>query len=69
MSLKLWVMKPAQFNWCISWREMAIILSWVASTEVKNLLWLKLMTIKWRWPPVKSVTCFTDAETYLTTVV
>ena len=40
----------------------AIVLGWVAETEVQNIILMRLVTIKWRWPPVKCVTAFTDAS-------
>lgn len=40
----------------------AIVLGWVAETEVQNIILMRLVTIKWRWPPVKCITAFTDAS-------
>lgn len=40
----------------------AIVLGWVAETEVQNIILMRLITIKWRWPPVKCVTSFTDGN-------
>jgi len=53
---------PKTFHLSLAWKDKAIILSWVAETEVRNLVWTRLCTIKWRWPPVKCVTAFTDAS-------
>lgn len=38
----------------------AIVLGWVAETEVQNMMLMRLITIKWRWPPVKCVEYFTN---------
>ena len=40
----------------------AIVLGWVAETEAPNIILMRLITIKWRWPPVKCVTAFTDVD-------
>jgi len=40
----------------------AIVLGWVAETEAENIILMRLVTIKWRWPLVKCVTAFTDAS-------
>lgn len=53
---------PEVFQFFPSWRDKAIILSWVAETSAPNILWIRLITIKWRWPPIKCVTVFTDAD-------
>jgi len=39
-----------------------IVLGWVAETEVQNIILMRLVTIRWSWPPVKCVTAFTDAS-------
>ena len=53
---------PKTFQIFPSWRDKAFILSWVAETEAPNLIWIRLITIKWRWPPVVCVEAFTDAD-------
>lgn len=40
----------------------AILLCWVAETEVQNIILMRLVTIRWSWPPVKCVTAFTDND-------
>jgi len=63
MELKLCLKTdPAAFHFSLDWEDKAIILSWVAETSAPNLVWMRLITIKWRWPPVKCVTTFTDAD-------
>lgn len=39
-----------------------IVLAWGAETEVANLLWIKLMTISFRWPPIRVYESFTNKE-------
>jgi len=53
---------PAAFHFSLDWEDKTIILMWVAETSAPNLVWMRLITIKWRWPPVKCVTAFTDAD-------
>ena len=48
------------FSFEFSLKDRAIILSWVAGTEAPNIVWMRLITIKWRWLPIRCVTCFTD---------
>jgi len=40
----------------------AIVLGWVAETEIQNVILIRILTIKGRWPPVKCVTAFTDVD-------
>lgn len=44
----------------LQFSDRAIIISWVAETSAPNIIWMRLVTIKWRWPPIKCVACFTD---------
>lgn len=53
---------PVAFRFSLDWKERAIILSWVAETEAPNLVWIRLITIKWRWPPMRCVAAFTDTD-------
>jgi len=52
---------PKTFQAFPSWGDKAFIISWVAETSAPNWIWIRLITIKWRWPPIKCKTCFTDA--------
>ncbi len=58
--LCLEVDKKKVFSFEFSKSDRAIIISWVAETSAPNMVWLRIVTIKWRWPPIKCVTCFTD---------
>ena len=58
--LRLEVDKKKVFSFKFSLGDRAIILSWVAGTEAPNIVWLRLITIKWRWPPVRCIECFAD---------
>jgi len=53
---------PAAFRLSLDLEDKAITLCWVAKTEVPKLVWTRLITIKWRWPPVRCVTAFTDVD-------
>jgi len=52
--------KKKVFSFKFSFGDRAVILSWVAGTEVPNIAWVRLITIKWQWPPVRCVECFAD---------
>jgi len=51
---------PRHFNIFFSSEDKALIIAWAAETEAQNLTWMRLATVKWRWPPIKVITCFTD---------
>jgi len=53
---------PAAFHFSLDREDKAIIFQWVAETSAPNLVWMRLITIKWRWPPIKCLTVFTDAD-------
>jgi hypothetical protein len=42
----------------------ALVLSWHAETEVQNILLLRVVTLRLRWPLVRVVTCFIDRRDY-----
>ena len=52
---------PLEFTG-ISLENKVIALAWVAETELQNIILMRLVTIGWRWPPVKCVTVFTNAD-------
>ena len=58
--LMLEVDKKKVFSFEFSRSDRAIIISWVAETNVSNMVWIRIVSIKWRWPPIRCVTCFTD---------
>ena len=58
--LMLEVDKKKVFSLEFSRKDRAIIISWVAETSAPNIVWVRIVSIKWRWPPIKCVTCFTD---------
>jgi hypothetical protein len=58
--LRLEVSTEKTFSLEFSRSDRALILSWVAETSAPNIVWMRLITIKWRWPPIMCVTCFTD---------
>ncbi|MBA7651753.1 hypothetical protein ES703_59572 [subsurface metagenome] len=53
---------PASFGITWSWRDRAIILSWVAETEAPNLIWMRMVVFKLGWPPIRHVVNFTDRD-------
>ena len=46
----------------ISRKDRAIVCGWRRETVSPGIIWFRLLTIKWHWPPVKVITCFTDCE-------
>jgi len=35
-------------------------LFWVRNTQFKNIIWMRITSIGWRWPPIKWAAAFTD---------
>jgi len=61
-SLYLEIIGPKTFSIDFSWSDKAIILGWFAETSMANIIWMRLITIRWGWPPVRCVECFTDVD-------
>lgn len=53
---------PAEFGIACSWRDRAIILSWVAETEVHNLMWIRIVVFKLAWPPIRRGGFYCDRD-------
>ncbi len=49
---------------CLEWdsRLRGFVLGWCAETEVANVLWIRLITISFRWPPVRFYESFMCEE-------
>ncbi len=60
--LSLNVVSSPVFRITLSWRDKTVTLSWIADTEVSNIIWWRLITIKCQLPPIVVVECFTDKE-------
>ena len=58
LSLEVEGPKVRNVPW-ISRRDKAIVCGWAQNTVVPNIIWFRLLTIKWRWPPIRVFTCFT----------
>ena len=39
--------------------EKAVILHWTGATFLSNIVWMRLVALRFRWPPVKALSCFT----------
>lgn len=63
ITLRLGLIGPPIRNgpW-ISWKDKAVGCGWTRRTELPNIIWFRLMTIKWRRPPIKVITCFTSID-------
>ena len=53
---------PVSFGADFYWREATIVLGWVAETSAPNMVWMRIISIKLGWPPVRWVTAFTDTD-------
>ena len=39
--------------------ERAVILHWTGATILRNIVWMRFVALRLRWPPVKVLSCFT----------
>ena len=66
MKLSLKVLSPTLFVFSPKWEEVkekkAVLLAWLNPTEVSNVIYWRSLTLRWGWPPIIWVSCFTDAE-------
>lgn len=49
------------FQCRISIPDLAFIMHWVGRTNLANVIWTRFISLKLEWPPVKSISCFTNA--------
>jgi len=47
------------FNVGFSSEEKALILHWTGETVLSNIVWMRFVALRLRWPPVKVLSCFT----------
>lgn len=43
----------------VSLRERAVILHWSGQTILHNIVWMRFLALRAKWPPVKVLSCFT----------
>ena len=43
----------------VSQQEKAVILHWTGETILANIVWMRFVALRLRWPPVKVLSCFT----------
>lgn len=41
-----------------------LVFCWIAETEVSNIILIRLLALRLRFPPIKIVTAFTDKREY-----
>lgn len=47
-----------RFKVALSRRHRAILLCWTAETELPNVLWVRLIVLRFGWPPVNHIEAF-----------
>ena len=47
------------FNVGYSSQDRAVILHWTGETCLSNIVWMRFVALRFRWPPVKVLSCFT----------
>ena len=47
------------FNVGYSSQDRAVILHWTGETCLRNIVWMRFVALRLRWPPVKVLSCFT----------
>ncbi len=40
-------------------QERAIVLHWTGETILRNIIWMRFVALRPKWPPVKVLSCFT----------
>jgi len=45
----------------VSRQERAVILHWTGETILRNIVWMRFVALRPKWPPVKVLSCFTYA--------
>jgi len=40
-------------------KERAVILHWTGETCLRNIVWMRFVALRPKWPPVKVLSCFT----------
>ncbi|MBA7611210.1 hypothetical protein ES703_18429 [subsurface metagenome] len=40
-------------------QDTAIILHWTGMTNIRNIIWMRFVMFRLRWPPMQSLSCFT----------
>ena len=43
----------------VSRQERAVILHWTGQTALSNIIWMRFLALRAKWPPIKNLTCFT----------
>jgi len=43
-------------------QDRAVALHWMGMTGLRNIIWQRFVWLRLRWPPVKTVSYFTDSE-------
>jgi len=43
----------------VSRQERAVILHWTGQTALHNIVWMRFLALRAKWPPIKNLTCFT----------
>lgn len=60
MKLALKVVGPTVFRFALE--NKAVLFASLNPTEVSNIIYWRSLTLKWAWPPIIWVSCFTDDE-------
>lgn len=56
--LRLEVLFPSRFLVVPSPEDKAICFVWRAETEVRNVLWVRLVIVRLGWPPIRHIETF-----------
>lgn len=43
----------------VSRQERAVVLHWTGQTILRNIVWMRFLALRAKWPPIKNLTCFT----------
>ena len=53
---------PTVFQVGISRPDRAFVLHWCGMTNLQNIIWMRFVALELRWPPMRSLSCFTYTQ-------
>lgn len=42
--------------------DRAFCLHWMATTNIRNVIWQRFVVLHFRWPPVQAMSCFSNVK-------
>jgi len=55
-------LEPVCFSFSLDRSNKTLALFWTRQTQFRNILWMLIIVIGWKWPPIKWRAFFTDID-------